>query len=259
MLGWRWILWPFPISKAKLIKTCNYCDTCVNFILHDHIVLGIRDTNTQQAIPKERKLSLEMTIDICHAAENATAHYKDLTSDPDTVNKLQTHWRNPQMKSYPKAERKSNPEKQYKICKYCRKSHPMVRSRCSCYDWTCTNRQERNHYAVKCPWKSRRVHRLYDQQSQDNSETSNNDGVDALTTVNSRKDVKCRMFMHDDSEVIFELDTGSSVNVVPERYHPPNLPLYPCFPRIKGKSEHYARTKTFWKAPSTTVSTPLNL
>ena len=43
----------------------------------------------------------------------------------------------------------------------------------------------------------------------------------------SRKDVKCRMLMPDKSEVIFQVDTGSSVNVLPERYHPPNLRLNP--------------------------------
>ena len=33
--------------------------------------------------------------------------------------------------------------------------------------------------------------------------------------------------MPDKSDVIFQVDTGSSVNVLPERYHPPNLPLNP--------------------------------
>ena len=40
--------------------------------------------------------------------------------------------------------------------------------------------------------------------------------------------VKCRVLMPNKSEVIFQVDTGSSVNVLPERYHPPNLPLNPA-------------------------------
>ena len=43
----------FLSALRKLIKTCNYCGTCVNSILRDRIVLGIRDTNTQQALLKE--------------------------------------------------------------------------------------------------------------------------------------------------------------------------------------------------------------
>ena len=37
-------------------------------------MLGIRDTNTQSAQLKECNLTLKQAIDICQAAENATAH-----------------------------------------------------------------------------------------------------------------------------------------------------------------------------------------
>ena len=43
----------FLSALPKLIKTCNYFETCVNSILCDRIVLGIQDTNTQQALLKE--------------------------------------------------------------------------------------------------------------------------------------------------------------------------------------------------------------
>ena len=76
----------FLSALRKLIKTCNYCRTCVNSILRDRIVLGIRDTNTQQALLKERKL----TLDICPAAENATAHIY-LQSD-NTRHRVTRRW-----------------------------------------------------------------------------------------------------------------------------------------------------------------------
>ena len=103
----------------------------------------------------------------------------------------------------------------------------MVKSRYPAYGKTCSYCQEQNHYAVKCPKKNRRVHQVHDEQSQDTSEACNYEWVDALTTSGSRKDVKCRMLMPDKLEVIFQVDTGSSVNVLPERYHPPNLRLNP--------------------------------
>jgi len=55
----------------SLVKTCKYCDNCVNSILRDRIVLGIRDVTTQQILLRERALTLEKTIDICKSAENA--------------------------------------------------------------------------------------------------------------------------------------------------------------------------------------------
>ena len=64
----------FLSAMCKLIKTCNYCETCINSILCDCIVLGIRDSNTQKAHLKEQKLTLDTTVDICCSAENATAH-----------------------------------------------------------------------------------------------------------------------------------------------------------------------------------------
>ena len=72
---------------------------------------------------------------------------------------------------------------------------------------TCAYCQEQNHYAVKCPKKNRRVQQVHDEQSQDASEASNDEWVDALTS-GSRKDVKCRMLMPDKSDVIFQVDTA---------------------------------------------------
>lgn len=62
----------FLSSLRYLVKSCNYCDTCINSVLRDKILLGINDTNTQQLLLRERKLSLEKAIDICKAAENAS-------------------------------------------------------------------------------------------------------------------------------------------------------------------------------------------
>ena len=127
----------FLSALRKLIKTSNYCETCVNSILRDRIILGIRDTNTQQALLKERKLTLDTKIDICRPAENATAHHKVPMSAPDTVNKLQSRRRNPRRKYAHKSEHKSDPEpppeRHDKICKYCGKAHQMVKSHCPAY------------------------------------------------------------------------------------------------------------------------------
>ena len=68
---------PFEVylsSLRQLIKSCNYCDSCIESILRDRIVLGVRDLETQSALLKERKLTLEKAVDICRAAENATLH-----------------------------------------------------------------------------------------------------------------------------------------------------------------------------------------
>ena len=73
----------------NLIKTCKYCNNCVNSILRDQIVLGIKDTKTQSDLLKERNLTLQECIDMCKLSENAVQHSKVLR--PDTVvNKVST-------------------------------------------------------------------------------------------------------------------------------------------------------------------------
>ncbi|XP_014673983.1 PREDICTED: uncharacterized protein LOC106814198 [Priapulus caudatus] len=59
----------------------------VTSILMDRIVLGVRDTATQQALLKERELTLEHSINICRAAENATRQCHALRQEtiPDSV------------------------------------------------------------------------------------------------------------------------------------------------------------------------------
>ena len=65
-------------TLRQLVKSCNYCNTCLDSLIRDRIVLGIRNTSTQSALLKERNLTLKQAIDICRAAENATAHLQVL-------------------------------------------------------------------------------------------------------------------------------------------------------------------------------------
>ena len=55
----------FHAVVRSLSKTCNYCDKCVNSILRDRVVLGIRDLETQPALLKEHCLTLNSCINIC--------------------------------------------------------------------------------------------------------------------------------------------------------------------------------------------------
>ena len=218
----------FVAALRKLVKTCNYCNNCVNSIIRDRIVLGIRDPATQQELLKVRRLTLENTIDICRAASNATVHHKVLHGE--AVNKVEYKRRNKPRKpessrtTHNDTRRSGQPDK---TCKFCGRVHPMVKSKCKAYGKTCDNCGEKNHFAVKCPKSSRRVHQLQEQNTETQEyESSGDEWVDSVA-ASPRKDVKCRMVMKDGTEVVFQVDTGSSVNVLPARYHPEKLQLQP--------------------------------
>ena len=140
----------FLSDLRKLVKSCNYCGTCVNSILRDRIVLGILYTTTQQALLKERNRSLERTIDTCRAAENAVSHHKALNINQDNVNKL----------SHPK-RRRQKPKPKLQLCeaecKFCGKVHPWKKEHCPAYGKTCSKCGEKNHPRSKCPSSERQI------------------------------------------------------------------------------------------------------
>ena len=76
----------FLTSIRVLEKSCNFCDACRNSTLRDRIVLGVFDRDVQEALLKERNISLERTIDICRAAEHAKSQSKAIR--PQEVNKI---------------------------------------------------------------------------------------------------------------------------------------------------------------------------
>ena len=52
----------FLADIRMLVKTCNYCNSCVRSIVRDRIVVGIYNEETQTALLKERNLTLDEAI-----------------------------------------------------------------------------------------------------------------------------------------------------------------------------------------------------
>ena len=46
----------FLSSIRELSKTCGYCEKCVDSLLRDRIVLGIKEVTTQELLLRERTL-----------------------------------------------------------------------------------------------------------------------------------------------------------------------------------------------------------
>jgi len=216
---------PFEVylsSLRQLIKSCNYCDSCIESILRDRIVLGVRDLETQSALLKERKLTLEKAIDICRAAENATMHIQAMSivhKQSENVNKV-------------KAEKSSKSTKVVtKMCKYCGYEHPMLKSKCPAYGKTCSRCKRDNHFAKVCEKRDNRnsqINTLHADPHNIPLEESDDEIVDSIGSKCTSKDIRCRLLLLPSrTEVIFQVDTGASVNVLPLKYHPANIPLDP--------------------------------
>ena len=214
----------FLTALRSLIKTCRYCDNCVDSVLRDRIVLGIRDTQTQQLLLRERGLTLAKTIDICKTAEAAVTQGKAYRAE--TVNKVQTTSQKPYKRTTPI---RTNVQS----CKFCGTQHVYAKEKCPAWGKTCKSCYKLNHFAKMCHqtgkgkmpttsrYQNKQVHGVDETDSEDSTEW-----VNALHSPQQDRNVKCEMLIAT-RPVTFQIDTGASVNLLPEHYIPKTSVIHP--------------------------------
>lgn len=193
----------FYADLQRLIKSCNFCSNCQTSLLKDRIVLGIQDSSVQRELLKVRKLTLENTIDICKSSEQASNHNQALRP---VVNHI----------SQPQREEK----KQLRNCKFCGSSHEWKKEKCPAFNKKCNKCHKMNHFSKMCKVKPlsnkshvNKIHSVY-------NNTSNNSDEEWIHSVSDKKctkQVKCN-FNIGDNVITFQIDTGSSVNILPEKF-----------------------------------------
>ena len=204
----------FIASLRTLIKTCAFCEECVESILRDQVVLGIKDPDTQSQLLKERNLNLKTCIDICKLAENAIHHSKALR--PENVNKVAT--KQPRKTKFGKQPAKhSSKQSPEKECMFCTTRHELKRDLCPAYGKTCSKCRGKNHFAAKCRASRERVRAVQDQMASD--EGTDYEPVDTVFTTEASvnvvetKMIKAEMLVNN-RPVTFQLDSGASVNLM---------------------------------------------
>ena len=215
----------FLSDLRSLIKTCSYCDNCQDSVLRDRIVLGISDSLVQTELLKVRNLTLARCIDICKASENATLKNKVLRPD-NSVDKINLVKKGQGHK--PDVSQKSNFSDSIRSCKFCTFKHEMRKEKCPAYGKQCPNCLQFNHFSSKCPntkekkvkskshksknSKSAKVHQIAN-----DSDSSADEWINVCKDSVISKDVKCKMQIGG-RNVIFQIDTGASVNTLPIKY-----------------------------------------
>ena len=214
----------FHSSIRTLIKTCNYHNDSIDSILRDRIVLGIHDRDTQKLLLREVKLTLETCINICKAAENATVQGKVLRSDADTTIKRVREGRrtkpaaSAQHKGKPKGRQYSgdsnakkkpdNADAVVKECRYCGRTHQMIKEKCPAWGKTCDNCGGNNHFDAKCKKPKVRAVTLED---------DNDYYLQNVTTKRKTRILTAKMAVNG-CHLHFQLDTGAEVNTLCQRF-----------------------------------------
>lgn len=204
----------FYADVQRLIKTCDYCNACKDSILRDKLLLGVNDATLQKDLLKTRNLTLKNCVDLCRASENANKQNNAMK--PESVNKVE------------KSESKSSTSNMRK-CKFCGKAHEFKKEKCPAYGKECGKCEKPNHFAEMCKTenpKSKSDHKkknlkkkkvYYVEEESDSS--SDPDWIYNITgnAMSKVKHVKCVMNIEDEP-VIFQIDTGASVNILPAKY-----------------------------------------
>lgn len=196
-------------ALRTLAATCDFCDCMRESLIRDRLVTGIRNADTRKKLLEQRNLTLNQAIDILKSAEASASQTREIDSKSESINRLRS--------GSPSDNETVSPK-----CKYCGGKHKFLKSLCPAYNQTCGKCGLKNHFAKMCRSKNttRRGHgtpknhkvRYINEMSSD-SEAENEwvNSVDRKT-----KTIKCNMTVKG-QKTAFLIDTGASVNLLPER------------------------------------------
>ena len=225
----------FVSALRNLVKTCDFCDKCLDSMIRDQIVLGVNSTDLQEQLLKVRNIELKDCITLCKAHENATVQSKELRAEAESVQRVSAskgarpkQRQGKDKKSYFKAKGSDDKDSQeVKDCKFCTSRHMMKREMCPAYNKTCSKCKGIGHFAAKCKASKRRVQAVamgFDPTGESDSDFETVDSVrmkddmDQLVCgVGNKNLIKAEMLVAQ-KPVVFQLDSGASVNLISAKY-----------------------------------------
>ena len=216
----------FLTSIRVLVKSCNFFDACRSSTLRDRIILGVIDRDVQETLLKERNISLERTIDICRAADNAIrpAEVNKIDKSRNVERRNNAPWRRNQQRQHDP----HNPQANSPGCHYCGGKHQSYET-CPAKRHTCNFCLKPNHFEKVCRRKKQadRQVRQIDEDALNSSEEEY-----ALAICNSPKNKAARQspmtaILINNINAKMMIDTGASMNVMDEatydKIHRPTL------------------------------------
>ena len=135
------------LCAVKVIAIfCDFCETCINNRLRDHIVVGTNDQEALKHMLEKKYLKLQSAINICRASENANvsnAVIRDPTNH--TLGKV-SRSRRERMSSSASVKVRGS------VCIRCGKNSHRDKQMCYAMDTDCLSCGKRGHFAAV--WRS---------------------------------------------------------------------------------------------------------
>ncbi|XP_064116668.1 uncharacterized protein LOC135222514 [Macrobrachium nipponense] len=129
----------FLCGIKEIASFCDFCETCMDSRLRDRIVVGTRDEEALKRMLEEKKLTLQMAIDICRASKNANASRAVIRgSEKYNVSRVS---------QYKQGQKVAHLKQQCFRCGGERHRHKMA---CKALNKDCKQCGKKGHFAVVC-------------------------------------------------------------------------------------------------------------
>ena len=160
-------------------------------------------------------LTLEKAIPICRSEETARVTIRDIQrQSTDVVHKVNKTGKQTAVKNA-----SCKPDAKIIQCKFCGRKHQCKKELCPAYGKKCKNCGKSNHFAIKCTTRERKTNQVDD-------DTDSVESVDMVKseqlvyTIKNTKIFADMMIRSTAEQVSFQIDTGSSVNILPIKFMP---------------------------------------
>ena len=196
----------------QLAAKCNFRDLH-DELIRDRVILGLQGEDTRQRLLSTQDLTLEKAIPICRNEETATATIRDIQrQSTDVVHKIIKTGKQPAVK-----DSSSKPDAKIIQCKFCGRKHQCRKELCPAYGKKCKNCCESNHFASKCTKRGKKTHQADD----DTDSAESVDMVKSEQLIYTIKNITIfadMMIRSTTKQVSFQVDTGSSMNILPIKF-----------------------------------------
>ena len=192
------------VTQLRLLaRNCEFENINSDEILRDRILFGMKDVVVRKKLLMKPKLTLQDVLLACRTEELSHRHVKALHEESENVHavnskKKPTHSYKPQ---------RYDTKSEVTDCKFCGNRHERRKESCPAWNKTCNKCGGKNHFRLKCtqPFKRNRpaVNTVFSVDSDQSIQ------LDDELMVTLRLQWKCK------PHIRFQIDNGSSVNIVP--------------------------------------------
>ena len=192
-------------ALMKLSESCGF-GALRESLVRDRLILGVKDDRVREKLLGKRDLNLDKAIETIKASQvthsRATEISEEFSANED-INAVRQKWKPKRGKGSDRKPPSKVPPK-LKECLFCGGTHALERKLCPASGQKCKKCGKEGHFAVKCRSKSEdaKVH-MVEQE------------VFYIHSISGKDQALVPLTLNDSASVTFQIDTGSSANILP--------------------------------------------